>query len=395
MSWGLGEGDGLFVMSKEQPGAQLSSKELKALKKQQKQAKRAAQKGGQPGGGGSGAPCGGSAGAARDDPRPSIMGPSLFDHIEEPKPVVSSKDVHPAILHLALQMKSCKIIGSSLRCKAMMEAFEQVIADYSTPPNSTLSRSLAVHLSTQIEILKSGRPLSVSMGNAIRWLKQQTSTLGIDLSEADAKARLIQAIRLFVKEQIDVADRIIVKNATASIKDGDVIMTYGHSSVVSQTFAHAKALGLEFRVICVDSRPLFEGKRLAAELVSLGIPTQYILITALPYVLGDVTTLMVGAHAMVSNGNVYSRVGTSVVAMCARTRNIPMLVLCETLKFTYRLQLDAFSVNERMPTEDGNPNYVFYDLTDQHYISKVITEVGALPASSVHVILREYKSLIQ
>lgn len=35
---------------------------------------------------------------------------------------------------------------------------------------------------------------------------------------------------------------------------------------------------------------------------------------------------------------------------------------------------------------------IMYDLTPPEYINKVITELGALPPSSVPVILREYKS---
>lgn len=55
---------------------------------------------------------------------------------------------------------------------AMMLAFKAVIADYHTPPGNSLARHLTNHhLSPQIEFLKSCRPLSVSMGNAIRHLK--------------------------------------------------------------------------------------------------------------------------------------------------------------------------------------------------------------------------------
>ena len=35
---------------------------------------------------------------------------------------------------------------------------------------------------------------------------------------------------------------------------------------------------------------------------------------------------------------------------------------------------------------------IMYDLTPPEYIKKVVTELGALPPSSVPVILREYKS---
>lgn len=41
------------------------------------------------------------------------------------------------------------------------------------------------HLSPQISYLVSARPMSVSMGNAIRYLKFEISVLGIDLPEQD------------------------------------------------------------------------------------------------------------------------------------------------------------------------------------------------------------------
>lgn len=374
-------------MSKE-----LTPAQLKALKKQQKQAQRAARKEQ------TGAPSASQTtpqaqhanrkpGPGQSPPAPVATGP--FSHLEMPKPIYSADDIHPAILNLALQMRRCNVIGSTARCIAMMEAFSKVIEDYQSPPGTTLGRSLGAHLSRQIEVLKVGRALSVSQGNAIRWLKQHLSAV-LDFKDSVAKEELDGAIKSFVRERLEIAGKVIVKSADAHIRDGDNVLTFAHSSVVFETLAAARREGKEFSVICVDSPPLFEGKRMAVELMRLGIPTTYILISALPYVLDAVTTVMVGAHAMVSNGHLYSRVGTSLVAMAAFDRNIPMLVLCETIKFSERIQLDAFTVNELIPGETSNN--VFYDLTDSKYISKVITEVGALPASSVPVILREYKT---
>lgn len=323
---------------------------------------------------------------------------NFFSGIDPPKAIVSKSSVHPAILHLALQMQSCHIIGSTERCKAMMLAFTQVIRDYRTPANSTLSRSLAVHFSHQIEVLKSGRGLSVAMGNAIRWLKQETSELRIDIPDHEAKEHLISIINVFIRDRLDVANKIIVDNASQHISNsGDVILTYGSSRAVIDSLVHAHVSQKKrFKVIVADSPPLFEGKKTARALAAAGIPTTYVLITALPYVMKGVTTLMVGAHAVVSNGNLYSRVGTAMVAVMASARSVSVLVLCETIKFSDRVQLDAFAVNEFLAGSDAanGPNSVFYDLTDQSLISKVITEAGALPASSVPVILREYQQVL-
>jgi translation initiation factor eIF-2B subunit delta len=92
----------------------------------------------------------------------------------------ASKDVHPAILALGLQYSSYAICGSTARMVAMMLAFKAVISDYQTPPGTSLARHLTSHhLSPQIEFLKSCRPLSISMGNAIRYLKDSMFTFSL------------------------------------------------------------------------------------------------------------------------------------------------------------------------------------------------------------------------
>lgn len=130
----------------------------------------------------------------------------IFSHFGAPKPPTITKgDIHPAIIRLGLQFAEFKITGANARCIAMLSAFKtvrllfspcpvccssdyQVIQDYVTPRNNTLSRHLMTHLSPQITHLVSARPMSVSMGNAIRQLKLEISGSDIDLPEQDVRS---------------------------------------------------------------------------------------------------------------------------------------------------------------------------------------------------------------
>lgn len=56
--------------------------------------------------------------------------------------------------------------------------------------------------------------------------------------------------------------------------------------------------------------------------------------------------MFLGAHALLANGYVKSRVGSSMVAMMAYASNVPVLVCCETYKFYDRVQTDSFVSNE-------------------------------------------------
>lgn len=128
------------------------------------------------------------------------------------------------------------------------------------------------------------------------------------------------------------------------------------------------ASGKRFSVIVVDSKPLLEGllvflfifgkvvnifyRIIGKELLKSltdgpnPIPCTYALLPALPSLLPEVSTVFVGAHALFSNGAVYSRAGTAMVAMMAKSHSVPVVVCCETYKFSDGVMVDGFSKNE-------------------------------------------------
>ena len=125
--------------------------------------------------------------------------------------------------------------------------------------------------------------------------------------------------------------------------------------------------------------------------------------------------VLVGAHALFSNGAVYSRAGTAMVAMMAKAHSVPVMVCCETYKFSDGVMIDGFTKNElgkeivplsfsanthswslsapssviqkNAALEDLPPSIEklnpLYDLTPPTYITAVVTEVGLIPPSSI------------
>jgi translation initiation factor eIF-2B subunit delta len=136
------------------------------------------------------------------------------------------------------------------------------------------------------------------------------------------------------------------------------------SSVVENVLVGAWEDGKQFSVIVVDSRPMLEGeallllsrrlshlaygigKKLLSVLSSMGIPCTYLLLPSIGSVITEVSIVLVGAHSLHSNGAVYSRAGTALVAMMAKRHSVPVVVCCETYKFSETVQLDSFTKNE-------------------------------------------------
>lgn len=309
----------------------------------------------------------------------------------------SSDEIHPAILRLGLQYASGNISGSNARCVAMLTALKQFIVDYSTPPAKVMRDDLLSKLKPLVRFLIDSRPQSMSMGNAIRYVKMKISKsvytinrratdewprmdhwrcarseisvrcelrlmsalptrllcvcvlpgrINLGQSEAAAKDQLLGDIDSFIQERIEFADEVIAAHGVSKINDGDVILTYATSHVVELLLSRAAAEGKKFRLIIVDSRPKLEGKELLRRLLQRGVHCTYIMINALSYVMRDVSKVFLGAAALLSNGAVISRVGSAVVAMMAKCHNVPVLVCCETYKFHERVQLDSIGFNE-------------------------------------------------
>ena len=77
-----------------------------------------------------------------------------------------------------------------------------------------------------------------------------------------------------------------------------------------------------------------------------GIPCTYLLLPSLGSVITEVDTIFLGAHSIHANGAVCSRAGTALVAMLAKQHSVPVVVCCETYKFSDGVQLDSFTKNE-------------------------------------------------
>lgn len=317
-----------------------------------------------------------------------------------------NQTIHPAIVKLGLQYTSGHIVGSNARCVAFLTALKQVIHDYETPPNKIMPRDFDLKLKPLIRFIKDCRPTSVSMGNAIKQFKVQLHHLEPSLSEDVAKQQLTEWIDDFIFERIECAGKVIAEHGVTRINNGDIILTYARSSLVERTLKAAKDEGKIFSVIVLDSRPLFEGRKLMQSLLSHGIECSYALINSVSHMMKDVSKVFLGAHTLLCNGNLVSRTGSAGVAMMANSYHVPVVVCCETYKFSEKAQLDAICANELLDTDalvqDTKlkawrhiPNLkvlnLAYDLTPINCIDMVITEVGMIPPSSVPVVLREYR----
>ena len=185
----------------------------------------------------------------------------------------------------------------------------------------------------------------------------------------------------------DFGAQEIPKNAT--------ILTHCHSSTVTGAIKRAYDLGKNPSVICLETRPRFQGRITAEELGRHGIETTLFVDSAVASVMREATMVLVGADSVLSRGDLINKIGTLAVAQVAYDSDVPFLCCAELSKFD---PLTIFGrvteIEERDPKEVADPKKFkrvkvrnpAFDRTPAKYISAYITEKGVVSPHAIATI---------
>ncbi len=258
-------------------------------------------------------------------------------------------------------------------------------------------REFLKELSEAKDILFSSRETEPLMRNAVRWIISQ-----VEESDYENVRDLVKTISLvsqkFLKNLEDSKEKIAEIGAKR-IRDNSVILTHCHSSTVTYLLKKAKQKGKSFEVICTESRPVFQGRITAKEMLELDIKTTLIADSAVRFFMNESDFVFVGADAITSEGNVINKIGTSMIALVAHEARTPFYVVSELLKFDpVTMYGDYEKIEERGPDEiwDGPPKDLIirnpaFDVTRRAFIHGIICEEGIIsPHSVAEVINRRY-----
>ncbi|MEM1756579.1 MAG: S-methyl-5-thioribose-1-phosphate isomerase, partial [Candidatus Bathyarchaeia archaeon] len=243
------------------------------------------------------------------------------------------------------------------------------------------------------DVLFKSRVTEPLMRNAVRRIIAQ-----LEETHEDNVGVLREVISLTANqflEDFDRSGRLIAEIGSKRIRDGMVVFTHCHSSTVTNILKKAREEGKTFEVICTETRPLFQGRITAKELVEAGIKTTLIVDSAARFFMNEVDMVIVGADAITSEGNIVNKIGTSAIALIAKEARTPFYVASELLKFDPETMYgDYEKIEERSPREvwDNPPEPLIirnpaFDVTRRDFIHGIICEEGIIsPHTIVEVV---------
>ena len=270
----------------------------------------------------------------------------------------------------------------------------QTLADQTKAKNKT---AFLNELKEAQAMLFASRETEPLMRNAVRWIITQTQDSSTEKVEV-ISSMVSSNVSLFL-QSLEASRERAAEIGTKRIRDGMLVFTHCHSSTVTRMLAKAKAEGKDFTVICTETRPAFQGRITAREMVDLDIQTMFIVDSAARSYMGDVDLVVVGADAITSEGNVVNKIGSSGIAVLANEARKPFYVVSELLKFDPETLYGSYEgIEQRSPSEVWNeaPAKLFvrnpaFDVTPNRYINGIICEEGVIaPQSIVETVNRSY-----
>lgn len=306
--------------------------------------------------------------------------------------VALSMTLHPEVVRIAEDIKRMRIRGAGRIARAAATALK--IAARSSKAEKP--SDFRAEIDEASRVLLSTRPTAVSLPNAIRFVSLPVEVMG-KASVEELRRAVVSRADEFVKSSLRAVQRIGEIGATM-VRSGEKLLTHCNSECALSVIKRAHSGGKQVHVFVTESRPRRQGLITFRELLSCGIPCTLIVDSAVRYFMREIDRVIVGADAILMNGAVVNKIGTSQIALAAHEAGVPFMVAAET----YKLHPGAFGeddvvIEERDSSEvvdpdrfpGGNIRNPAFDVTPPRYIKAIITERGVIPPSGARGLARD------
>jgi len=241
------------------------------------------------------------------------------------------------------------------------------------------------NLRKKIELLSLARPtepMARNCLNCVLWKAKKLGSLG-------NLGTLEEIIDNFLRKIRENEERII-ENGKSLVKTGDHILVHCHSGTVVSLLkeAHKKT---DFEVFVTETRPLFQGRKTAKELISSGIKTTMVVDSAAPYLISKedeipINLVILGVDAIFPDGSCLNKVGSYAIGLAADEAGVPLYLAGTILKMTNRpLEVEKRGAKEIWEDKPKNLRILnlAFDFVPAEFISGFITEFGILKPKDI------------
>jgi ribose 1,5-bisphosphate isomerase len=293
---------------------------------------------------------------------------------------------------------SIKIQGATNVALATIHGVKIVLKQFSSnEPNQRIFDHV-IEIGSVLANARLNEPLAK---NFIKFLKY--SVVSKKIMELETE-QFLKAFEESVDEYLAIIEGSktgILDYGLKNLKDTEAIFTHCHSSTAENLIIGINKEVKDLKVVCTETRPLFQGRITATKLVEAGVDTTMITDSAAEsYITGkglfDVDIVFIGADEIDIHGNAMNKVGSWGVVLAAYFANKPVYVITPFLKVDTDTATKPFIVERRDPKEvwDTPPQGLkidnpSFDIVPGNLITGYITEFGLIYPSDVVRTIRD------
>ncbi|KAI6211480.1 hypothetical protein M3Y96_00438600 [Aphelenchoides besseyi] len=300
----------------------------------------------------------------------------------------TDENVHTLFRRLKIQCDYEKISGAEPIILEFLNAIALYVHHLVEPKDQNFRDYLLDCLEPQLSHLTNNgeRRFPLPLGNVIRQLKKAirngdaTGKTTKEVVEANVRRWLEE----FYKNSILEATNAIVMFTLEKIErlNATKILTYSWSPIVERILLdHANEAPTHFNVTIIDGMPNGPGTKLLKSLAQRGVHCTYGGLNSIANELPQSNIVLLGATAVLSNGNVIAHRGAANVAYLAKAFNIPLLVTVKSYQF-----MDKVRTIEKHPVVALDSELL--ENVDAELITALVTDIRILPPTSAPAVFK-------
>ena len=167
----------------------------------------------------------------------------------------------------------------------------------------------------------------------------------------------------------------IFKNLINELPKAKNILTISRSGTLIQVFKLWKKRKRSLKLIIAESRPAYEGKKMTKELVNEGINVELITDAMSAIYIPRVDTVIIGADAVLKNGNVINKTGSLSLAVLCKYFKKPFYVLSTKSKYINKTKYKIIRNNPDLVWNYEHPNLLTSNIPFEEIEKKLITKI--------------------
>ena len=285
-------------------------------------------------------------------------------------------------------IRSLRIQGATNIAYAGLAAMRYVLNNTNAASRESFFRKLL----RARDSLVNARPNEPMLRNALDYVVENLKSY-----EGDIRSQGIKLTE-YLENRFNSSKKLMFRAGKRLIRKNSTVFTHCHASSVMGIIKEAKPKIKE--VYCTESRPRYQGRITAKELVKAGIKTTMIVDSSVADYIKKADYFLIGCD-VISSTYVINKIGSRMISILCDKYDVPLYVCSLSYKFDPESLTGLNEIVEERSTKEvwdkpprglkiRNPAF---DVVDFENITGFITEYGVLPPDSFINMMRQKKKI--